>query len=132
MDGKKRDLLKVLAKECDYINYRVFSAEDLCESLSFNEENCTAEEIYACLKEFERLGFIVVKYAFNGMYCVLACPALNEYLESKEREADSVCALEEERKKEKKRSEKLLFWGGFSGAACGAVLLEIIRQIALK
>ncbi len=134
MDGKKKCFLKVLARECDCTNYRVFSAEDFCECLSLgeDEEGCTAEEIYSYLKEFERLGFIAVKYAFNGMYCVLALPALSEFLEREESEKDSVCALEEEQKRAKKRSEKLLFWGGFSGAACGAVLLEIIRQIALK
>lgn len=129
MDEKRECVLKTLANECDYKNYKVFFEQDFLECFCCGEEKITVngEELCAYLKEFEERGFIAVKYAFEGTYCVLALPALKEYFDKKEREKSLCFEREKWEKRLKKREFLFSFLGGFSGAAAACLFAAALK-----
>ncbi|MBQ5926401.1 MAG: hypothetical protein IIX01_00580 [Clostridia bacterium] len=114
LDESTSAFLNVLNGLCDGENYKIFAEEDFGVR-SENENGVTVGETIRFLSEE---GYIAVKYAEGGMYCLKVLP------KARAKEQD------EEKKREEERffglaQEKSAFYGSFLGGFLGSVLFAL-------
>lgn len=126
MEKKLSCLLQILSENCDCGRYKVFTSADFLECLDCEENRDEiANELTSLLIELSTRGYIAVKYADKGMYCICAKPLLKQYFLEQERSSQA----EVERFFHEKQVQKRDFFSGFFGGLVGAFLAVSIAFI---
>ena len=119
LDERELAILKLISSQSGDGGYKVFVEEDFSAVLEETDGLC------GCLAHLERGGYIAVKYASHGLFCVRALPLAKEYE-----------GLEMEKRLEQTDREnsfgKAAFWGGAcGGAAASAFFFLLIARLLL-
>ena len=112
LDERTSALLQCVTDGCKGGGYKIFTLDDFREPDGNAMGEGNVDEI---LERLQDEGFIAVKYAGGGMYCIKTLPYCTEYSKR-----------EEERKNEEKgrfsRFEYASFFGSFLGGITGGFL----------
>ncbi len=112
LDERTSALLQCVNDGCKGGGYKIFTLDDFCE----NDGNAVDEGgVNESLERLQDEGFIAVKYAGGGMYCVKPLPYGVEYSKREEER-------ESEEKSRFSRLEYASFFGSFLGGITGGFL----------
>ncbi|MBQ9729730.1 MAG: hypothetical protein IJV80_02855 [Clostridia bacterium] len=127
MEEKLLCLMKTIEKRCGEGEYHVFADDDFLECFCCDGEENTPqkEELSSLIHILAERGFIGVKYAREGMYCLCARSALKEFFETKKREE----VRETERLLRETDLQKKEFLVAFAGGAAGAAAATVVLRL---
>lgn len=118
LDKRTAALLNTVNAQCSSGGYKIFSEEDFLSCFE-PEWGVTGENLLHMLDHLSENGYINVKYAAGGMYCVMPLPLGRSY---SEREA--------EKKSEDLKSLKYFayaaFFGGLIGGGIGSLIMLVL------
>ena len=109
LDEGTSALLKYVNEGCQVGAYKIFTLDDFSSALGAPMDEKGIENILSCLQED---GYLAVKYAGGGMYCVGLLPLGAEYSNREE------LKMNEERKR-MGAFVHTAFFGGFLGGVTG-------------
>ena len=131
LDGCTSALLRAIADGCAPGTYRIFSGEDFLALFSEPPEE-GEQFVEKALSRLSEEGYIGVKYAGGGMYCVCSLPPARAALDRAEQSEGEPEGTEqaEEAAREAARADRraflAAFWGGFAGALAGGLIAAAI------
>lgn len=121
LDKRTAALLQTINLSCGEGRYRIFTEEDFLSQMpNFSDKGAGKEqsEIAARVAYLSENGYIEVKYAANGMFCVRPLPLGKSYCErEKERLAEGKIWL--------KYFMSTAFFGGLIGGLSGALIVLV-------
>ncbi len=118
VDPRKTALLNLLGEQFVGDEYKIFALEDFSPCLAEGKE----EEAIHLLKGLEEEGYIHVKYAGGGLYCLRLFPSGKGY---GERENERLLRVSFERKEVKISA----FLGGVFGGAVAVFFFWILQLL---
>lgn len=118
LDKRTAALLNTVNAQCSSGGYKIFTEEDF---LSCFEPawGVTGENLSHMLDHLSENGYINVKYADGGMYCVMPMPLGRSY---SEREAEK----ENKDLKSLKCFARAAFFGGLIGGGVGSLIMFLL------
>jgi hypothetical protein len=118
LDRLTSALLQTINDNCDFGKYEIFSEEDFLASFP-KEWEVTSDMLNQMLSQLSENGYIKVKYADRGMYCLSPLPLGRGYYEQETERRDDRLSLF-------KYSLAAAFLGGAAGSLFGAILFALL------
>lgn len=131
MEEKLLCLMKTIDAHCGEGNYHVFSGDDFLDCFCSDDAQSAPqkEELAALLGVLAERGFIGIKYAREGMYCLCARPSLKDFFERKRQERSEREAQREHEQALQNKWFLCAFLGGAAGSAATALFLRLMSWI---